>query len=119
MEAQLDKGLLLVLGQGSEYLCSVQQMVLVDKLVDVVSQQGQVQQECKPEAVEQKQHREEGMNSCLGQVPGVQLTAQLNGVDVVTLQIRVHDGKEYLGKQVDGIDHHCEHKQPLIPSLLV
>lgn len=38
--------------------------------------------------------------------------AQLNRVDVVTLQIRVHDCEKHLGKQVEGVHNHGEDKQP-------
>lgn len=43
MEAQFNKALFLVLGQGSEDLSGIQQMVLIDEFVDVECQQWQVQ----------------------------------------------------------------------------
>lgn len=54
VESQLGEALLLVLGQCSEDLSGVQQVVFLEELVDVVSQQWQVQQKHKPVAVEQE-----------------------------------------------------------------
>lgn len=48
MEPQLEKTLLLMFRQRSEYLSSIQQMVLGVKLVDIVRQQWQVEQKAKP-----------------------------------------------------------------------
>ena len=96
METQLDERLLLVLGQGSENLGSIQEMVLVEELVDVVGQQGEVQQEGEPVAIDQEQSSDEGMQTGFRNEPWIQLVTQLNWVDVVTLQVGVHDGEENL-----------------------
>lgn len=110
MEAQLDEALFLVLGQCSEDLGSVQQVVFVDELVDVESQQWQVQQKHKPVAVKQEKHRQKSVQAGLWNEPWVQFVAQLDRVDVVALQVRIHDGEKHLGKQVDGIDNHRKDK---------
>lgn len=110
VETQLDETLLLVLRQGSEDFRGVQQVVFVDELVDVKRQQWQVQQEDKPVAVDQEKQGQKPVQSGLGDEPWVQFVAQLNRIDVVTLQIRVHDGEKHLREQVHRIDNDGKNK---------
>lgn len=110
VETQLDETLLLMLGQGSEDLGGIQQVVLGGHLVDVVSKQWQVQQEHEPVSVDKEKHSHDGMQASLGNEPWVQLMTQLNWVDVITLQVGVHDGEENLGKQVECVDTHGKDK---------
>ena len=42
----------------------------------------------------------------------VKTVAQVDRVDVVAFQVRVHDGEEHLQEEVDGIDQDAEEEQP-------
>lgn len=110
METQFGKTLLLVLGQCSEDLGGVQQVVFLDELVDVVSEHWQVQQKHKPVAIEQEKQGQKAVQATLWNEPRVQFVAQLDWVDVVTLQVGVHNGEKDLREQVDGIDNHRKNK---------
>ena len=96
METQLEETFLLVLGQGSEDLSGIQQVVLVDKLVDIERQNRQVQQKHKPVAIHQKENGQESMQAGLWNEPWIQFVAQFDWVDVVTFQIGIHDGEKHL-----------------------
>lgn len=96
METQLEETFLLVLGQSSENLCGIQQVVLCVKLVDIVCKQWQVEQEAEPVSIDQEQCSNERMQTSFRHEPWVQLITQLNRVDVVALQIGIHDGKKHL-----------------------
>lgn len=85
-------------------------MVLAKELVDVVCEQWQVQQEHKPEAIDQEKSTQEDVNRSLWDEPRVQLVTQLNWVDVVTLQVGVHDGEKHLSEQVHYVDDNSENK---------
>lgn len=96
METKLDERLSLVLAQSSEDLCSVQKVRLGVNSVDVPCQQGEVDQERPPVAADEEKSGQEPMNHHLGQNVPIETVAQVNGVDIVHLQITVHDGKEHL-----------------------
>ena len=110
VESKLDKGLLLMLGQSSENLSSVQHVVFVQILVDIVGKQRQVQEEWEPITVHQEEYSEEGVYTGFWDEPWVQFVAQFDRVDVITLQIRVHDGEENLREQVYGINNDRKNK---------
>lgn len=112
MEGQLDEALLLVLGQGSEDLSGIQQMVLFQHLVGIVSKQWQVQQEHKPVTINEEENSHDRMQTSLRKEAGVQFVTQLDWIDIITLQIRVHDGEKHLCKQVKCVDAHSKDKQP-------
>ena len=42
----------------------------------------------------------------------VEAVAQVDRVDVVAFQVRVHDGEEHLQEEVDGIEQNGEEEQP-------
>ena len=52
------------------------------------------------------------MNGGLGDDVGVQAVAEIDGVDVVAFQVRVHDREEHLQEEVDGIEQDREEEQP-------
>lgn len=112
METQLDKRLLLMLRQGSENLGGIKQVVFVVELVDVECKQWQVQQEDEPEAIDQEKDSQKHMDGSLRDEPWVQLMTQLDWVDVVTLQVGVHDGEKHLSEQVHNVDNDGKNKQP-------
>lgn len=79
-----------------------------DLLLRVVSQQGQVQDECQPVSVDEEEGCQEGVNSGFGDDVHVEAVAEVDGVDVVAFQVRVHDGEEDLQEEVDGVDEDSE-----------
>ena len=52
------------------------------------------------------------MDTGLGDDVHVEAVAQVDRVDVVAFQVRVHDGEEHLQEEVDGIDQDGEEEQP-------
>jgi hypothetical protein len=48
----------------------------------------------------------------LGDDVHVQAVAEIDRVDVVAFQVRVHDGEEDLQEEVDGIEQDREEEQP-------
>ena len=52
------------------------------------------------------------MDTSLGDDVHVKTVAQVDRVDVVAFQVRVHDGEEHLQEKVDGIDQDSEEEQP-------
>lgn len=110
VEAQLDKALFLVLRQRAEDLRGIQQVVFLHKLVHIVGQHWQVQQKHKPEAVHEEKHGQDAVDGSLRNEPRVQFMTQLNRVDVIALQIGVHDGEKHLRKQVHRIHNDGENK---------
>jgi hypothetical protein len=48
----------------------------------------------------------------LGDDVHVQAVAEIDRVDVVAFQVRVHDGEEHLQEEVDGIEQDREEEQP-------
>lgn len=87
-------------------------MVFVVELVDVECKQWQVQQEDEPEAIDQEKDSQKHMDGSLRDEPWVQLMTQLDWVDVVTLQVGVHDGEKHLSEQVHNVDNDGKNKQP-------
>lgn len=116
MEAQFDETFFLVLGQSSEDLSGIQQMILGVDLVDVESEQRQVQQETEPVPVDEEQDRDKTLNTSLWDDVLVQFVTQLNRVDVVTLQVTVHDSEEHLEEQIDTVDNNCKDEKTALVS---
>lgn len=81
-------------------------------LLSVPSNKRQVENERHPVAVDQEQDSQERVDTGLGNDVHVQAVAEVDGVDVVAFQIRVHDGEEHLEEEVDGIEQDSEEKQP-------
>lgn len=96
METKLDERLSLVLAQSSEDFRGVQKVRLGVNSVDVPCQQGEVDQERPPVAADEEKSGEESVDHHLGENVPIETVAQVNGVDVVHLQITVHDREEHL-----------------------
>jgi len=52
------------------------------------------------------------VDTSLGDNVHVEAVAQVDRVDVVAFQVRVHDGEEHLQEEVDGIDQDSKEEQP-------
>jgi hypothetical protein len=84
----------------------------VDVLLCVPGQERQVQNERHPVAVDQEQDSQESVDTGLGDDVHVKTVAQIDRVDVVAFQVRVHDGEEHLQEEVDGINQDGKEEQP-------
>jgi hypothetical protein len=104
MEAKLDEGFLLVDVQLAEDLGSIQQVGVANDLLDVPSEKRNVEQKRQPVAIDQEKECQESVYGSLGDDVGVETVAEVDRVDVVALQIAVHNSEEDLEEQVDGID---------------
>lgn len=106
--SQLDKALLLVLLERSENLSGVQQVGVCVNLVGVVGENGGIEQQHNPMACEQEHNGQSCVSRSFRQHVVVEPVAQINGVDVVALQVRVHDGEKDLQKEVHQGDQNGE-----------
>jgi hypothetical protein len=84
----------------------------VDVLLCVPGQERQVEDERHPVAVDQEQDSQESVDTGLRDDVHVEAVAQVDRVDVVAFQVRVHDGEEHLQEEVDGINEDREEEQP-------
>jgi len=75
VETELDEGFLLVSVERPENFGCVEEMCVIEDLLDVKSQQRQVEDQSDPIAVDQKQDSQECVNSGLGNDVGVQAVA--------------------------------------------
>jgi len=82
-------------------------------LLCVPCKEGQVEDERHPVAVDQEQDGQESVDTGLRDDVHVEAVAQVDRVDVVAFQVRVHDGEEHLQEEVDGIDQDREEEQPV------
>lgn len=103
VEAELGERFLLVNIKLPEDLSRVKEVGVVNDLLDVPSEERQVQDQRQPISVDEEQERHESMNGDFGENVGVEAVAEVDRVDVVTFQVAVHDGEEDLKKEVDGI----------------
>lgn len=81
-------------------------------LLHVPGHERQVEDKRHPVAVDQEQDGQERVDTSLGDNVHVQAVAEVDRVDVVAFQVRVHDREEDLQEEVDGIEEHGEEKQP-------
>lgn len=81
-------------------------------LLRIPGQQRQVQNERHPVAVDQEQDGQESVDAGLGDDVHVQAVAEIDRVDVVAFQVRVHDREEDLKEEVDGIEQDGKEEQP-------
>jgi hypothetical protein len=84
----------------------------VDVLLCVPGQERQVEDKRHPVAVDQEQDSQESVDTGLGDDVHVEAVAQVDGVDVVAFQVRVHDGEEDLQEEVDGVNQDGKEEQP-------
>lgn len=103
VETELCEGFLLMHVQLPEDLSRVQEMRVVNNLLDVVSEERQVEDQRNPVSVDQEQERQESVDGDFGDDVRVEAVAEVDGVDVVAFQIAVHDGEEHLKEEVDRI----------------
>lgn len=103
MEAELDERLLLVHVKLPENLGGIQKMRVVNDLLDIPAEKGQVKDEWQPVSVDQEDKRQESMYGGFGDYVGVEAVAEIDRGDVVAFQVAVHDGEKDLQEQVDGI----------------
>lgn len=57
----------------------------LDLLLCVESQERQVQQQCQPVSVDQKEESQECVNGSFGNDVGVEAVAEIDGIDIVTV----------------------------------
>jgi hypothetical protein len=84
-----------------------------DVLLRVPSQERQVENERHPVSVDQEQDGQECVDTGLRDDVHVEAVAQVDRVDVVAFQVRVHDGEEHLQEEIDGIEQNREEEQPV------
>jgi hypothetical protein len=138
VETKLDERLLLVHVELPEDLRGIEQvLVLEDPVIELVfarpycqsrysragtrgmyvllrvpGQEGQVKDKRHPVAVDQEQDGQESVDTGLGDDVHVQAVAEIDRVDVVAFQVRVHDREKHLQEEVDGIEQDREEEQP-------
>jgi hypothetical protein len=112
VETQLEERLLLMDVELAEDFSRIEEMSVVNDLLDVPAKERQVENKRHPVAVDEEKEGQETMHSSLGDDVGVKSVAEINGVNVVTFQIAVHNRKEDLQKEVHGVDKHRQQKQP-------
>lgn len=112
METELGEGFPLVYIQLAEDLRRIQEVRVAHNLVHVVGQGRQVEDERDPVPVDEEEEGQESMHRGLGDDICVETVAEVDGVDVITLEITIHDREEDLQKQVDGIDNDRQKVQP-------
>ena len=84
-------------------------------LLPIPSDQRQIQQQRQPIPVDQEERRQERVHAGLGDNVHVEAVAQVDGVEVVALEVAVHDGEEDLQEEVDGVEEDGEEEEP-VPS---
>lgn len=88
MEPKFDKALLLVSAESSEDLGGIEQMVVLVDSIGVPSKQGHIDQETEPVAVDEEQNSQQRLNGRFRENVVVQSVAEINGIDVVWLELR-------------------------------
>jgi hypothetical protein len=77
-------------------------------LLRIPGHQRQVQQQRQPISIDKEQNREESVEAGFRDDVHVEAVAQIDRVDVVAFEVRVHDGEEDLQEEVDGIEEDGE-----------
>jgi len=96
METKLDEGFLLVHVQFPEDLGGVQEMGVIHNFLDVECNEWQIEYKRNPVPVDKEEDGQEAMDGSFWYDVCVEAIAEIDGINVVTLQIAVHDRKEYL-----------------------
>jgi hypothetical protein len=84
----------------------------INVLLRVPGKKGQVKDKRHPVAVDQEQDSQESVDTGLRDDVHVQAVAEIDRVDVVAFQVRIHDREEHLQEEVDGIEQDREEEQP-------
>lgn len=79
-----------------------------DSLLHIPPQKRQIQNQRQPIPIDQKQHRQESMHGGFRDDVHVEAVAQVDRVDVVAFEIRVHDGEEDLEEEVHCVEQDGE-----------
>jgi hypothetical protein len=108
MKAELRKRFLLVNVQLPEDLGRIKEMGVVHNLLNIVPEEREVEYQRQPVSVDKEQERQESVDGDFRDDVGVEAVAEIDGVDVVTFQVAVHDGEEDLQEEIDGIYKHGE-----------
>lgn len=96
VKAKLEERFLLVNIELAEDLSRIEEMSVVDNLLDVPAKERQVENERDPVTVDEEEEGQETVHSSLGDDIGIESVAEVNGVNVITFQITVHDSEENL-----------------------
>lgn len=112
MESQLEERFLLVDVELAEDLSRIEEVGVVNDLLNVPAKERQVENKRHPVSVDKEEEGQETVYGSLGDNVGVESVAEVNGVDVVTFQVTVHDSEEDLQEEVDGVDKHRQQEQP-------
>jgi len=81
-------------------------MLVIKNLFRVIGQERQIQEKREPVTVDQEQNRENAVNCSFRDDVCIEAVAKVNGVDVITFQIAIHDGKKHLEEEVYGVYQH-------------
>lgn len=111
METKLNERFLLMDIQFPEDFSSIKEMLVLKDLLSIPKQKWKIQENRKPVTVDE-QDGKEGVNSGFRDDVRVETVAEVDGVDVVTFQIAVHDGEENLKKQVDSVYQNGQQIEP-------
>jgi len=96
METELDERFLLVDVEFSEDLSGIQKMCVVNDLLDIECHKWQIEDERNPVPVDEEQDSQEPMNRRFRNNVRVQTVAKVDRIDIVTLEITIHDSEEHL-----------------------
>jgi len=96
VETELKEGFLLVSVERPENLGGIEEMRIIQDLLDVKGQQRQIQNQGDPVSVDQEQRRQESVNGGFGDNVRVEAIAQIDRVDIIAFQVRVHYREEDL-----------------------
>lgn len=96
VKAKLEERFLLVNIELAEDLSRIEEMSVVDNLLDVPAKERQVENERDPVTVDEEEEGQETVHSSLGDDIGIESVAEVNGVNVITFQITVHNSEENL-----------------------
>jgi len=96
MEAQFDERFLLVNIQLAENFSSIQEMLIIHNLLNIPCDERQIKQKSYPITVDQEQESQEAMYGRLRDDIRVKSVAEVDGINVITLQVAVHNREEYL-----------------------
>lgn len=96
VEAKLEERFLLVNIELAEDLSRIEEMSVVNNLLDVPAKERQVENERDPVTVDEEEEGQETVHSSLGDDIGIESVAEVNGVNIITFQITVHNSEENL-----------------------
>jgi len=87
-------------------------MLVVHNLLNIPRDERQVEQERYPITIDQEEEGQEPMYGRFRDDIRVEPIAEVDGINIITLQIAVHNCEEHLEEQVHGINNDREQVQP-------